>query len=338
MPVRIRILLIALLIGCETIVDVEIPGGYESKLIVTSHFSSDSLWTIEVSKSIPLRDDATPSDLKLSDAQIIISGEGSFRDSLHQIDLGLYQTNLNHYPVKGVTYKVDVTVDGFPSASATSRVPSLASELLSVDRIQTEGASEPERYTLRVRLVDLPENNYYKLNVYQAVPICRDSTGGLAFEDNPNYSLAYDFLTFESKAPSFHEYIEAVDDPTIPDIEDEFITAYFSDELFESTTRDFEIIFEPMTLKSVNPYFMLKLTAFSDESFAYERSVELHELFLEIPNLLQTSNRLTVYTNIENGLGIFAGSTSDKYWFDANGNTWMEDIRGIGQGEIQPCL
>ncbi len=334
----IPVLLTAALFGCESIIDVEIPGGYESQLVVTSHFSSDSLWAVEVGKSIPLRDDSHPNDLKLSNARIIINGEDAFRDSLHQIDFGLYQTSQNYRPINGINYTVEVTVDGFPVVTASSRAPSLNSALLDMKLVPQEDSSTPDQYKLRIRLVDQPGDNYYKLNLYQAVPVCRDTTGSQRYEDDPNYSLDYDFLIFQSKAPSFHEFIEAVDDPTVPDIEDEFGTAYFSDQLFDSTTREFEIIFEPMTLKSVNPYLMLKLTAFSNESFAYERSLELHQLFIEIPNLLQTSNRLTVYTNVENGLGIFAGSTSDSYWFDTNGNQWMEDVRGVGNEDIQPCL
>jgi len=338
MSERVGILLIALLFGCESIIDVEIPSGYEPKLVITSHFSSDSLWSLEVSKSTDLRDDSSPIDLKLSDASIIISSvEGSFRDSLHPIGHGLYQTDQHHRPIKGMTYNVEVTVGGFPTATASSVAPNLKSELLDMNLISQISSSETEQYQLRLRLVDLPGDNYYKLKLYQAVPACKDTTGGISFEDNPNYSLMYDFLSFQSKAPSFHEFIEAVDDPTIPDVEDEFGTAYFSDQLFDSTTREFEIIFKPLILKSVKPYLMLELTAFSNESFAYERSLELHQLYLEIPNLLQTSNRLTVYTNVENGLGIFAGSTSDRYWFDTRGNRWMDDIREIDKEEIVSC-
>ncbi len=82
---------------------------------------------------------------------------------------------------------------------------------------------------------------------------------------------------------------------------------------------------------------MLVLTALSNESFAYERSLELHDIFLHTPNILQTSNRLAVYTNVLNGLGIFAGYTSDVYRFDTEGNEWQEDVLGVGTNELQPC-
>ena len=164
-----------------------------------------------------------------------------------------------------------------------------------------------------------------------------DETGSIRIEDDPRHSVDYDWLFFQSNSPSFHAYIEAVDDPTIPDVEENFGPAFFSDQLFEATAKEFEITFEPMIFESIRPYFMLVLTALSDESFAYERSFGLHDIFLSTPNILQTGNRLTVYTNIQNGLGIFAGYTSDRYWFDTEGNEWQEDVRGIGEGELLPC-
>lgn len=81
---------------------------------------------------------------------------------------------------------------------------------------------------------------------------------------------------------------------------------------------------------------MLVLTALSDDLFAFERSVVLQDLFVGIPNIIQ-SNLPIVHTNILNGLGIFAGSTTDTYRFDGNGNEWQENVLGIGEGELEPC-
>lgn len=333
----IGILLFILLCGCETIVDLDIPGGYQPKLVVTAHFSPDSLWKLHVGKSVPLTDISKPSELMVPDASIIIFGEDGFRDTLQHIDRGVYQTIHNHHPISDETYKVHVNVDGFPLVEASSRAPFLESELLEMENISRIDSSAAEHYRLRLRLADQPGKNYYRLNLYQVMPFCKDDTGGLRIEDDPGYSVGYDWLSFQGNSPSFYAYIEAVDDPTIPDLEEDYETAFFSDQLFEAATKEFEITFEPIIFESISPHFMLVLTALSEELFAYERSLELHDIFLHTPNIFQSSNRLAVYANVLNGLGIFAGYTSHRYRFDTEGNEWQEDVLGIGTGELQPC-
>ncbi len=96
-------------------------------------------------KSVPLRDNAKPSELMLSDASIIIIGEDHFRDTLQQIDHGIYQTVHNHRPINGMTYEVQVNVNGFPMAMASSQAPSLESKLLEMEPISREDSATEKR-------------------------------------------------------------------------------------------------------------------------------------------------------------------------------------------------
>ena len=333
----IVILLFSAVCGCESVVDLEVPGGYQSQLVVESIFSPDSLWKVELSRSIPLTDNTVQSELMVSDALVIIFGENNFRDTLWQIDRGVYQTAHRHRPKQGSVYRLQVNADGYPQATASSRAPLLQSELQDVERLAINDSSATEDYGIRFRLADQAGKNYYRLDLFQVVPFCRDERRGYrTIRDSPQHLADYLQTTFLSNSPSLRSYIETVDDPTVPDFEDRFWSAFFSDQLFEATTKEFEITFEARIFESISAHFMLTLTAFSDDLFAFERSVVLQDLFVGIPNIIQ-SNPPTVHTNIQNGLGIFAGHTKDTYRFDGKGNEWQEDVLGIGAGELEPC-
>jgi len=75
------ILLFALVCGCESPVELEIPGDYQAKLIVESHFSPDSVWWIKVGKTTSLLDSfSTSSELIIPDAKVILFGDNNFLD------------------------------------------------------------------------------------------------------------------------------------------------------------------------------------------------------------------------------------------------------------------
>ncbi len=322
--------------GCQTIVDLDVPNGYQSKLVVESQFSPDSLWKVKVERSVPLGDITEPSGLIVEDAKVIVTGEGNFRDSLEYLGNGIYQTLHDHRPIPDVTYMVQVNVDGFPEAEASSWAPPLTSKLLILEREAPVDSFYPDHFRLRFELTDRSGTNYYRLRLFQVVPICSDD-GSRIFRDDPTSSKGYRRISFRSRSPSFRGFPDAVDDPTIPTLDDKFGSAFFSDQLFESTTTEFEITFESMRLESVGTYLMLIVTVLNNDLFAFERTLSLHDIFLDVPNITYMKS-VEIHTNVRNGLGIFAGYTSDTYRFDAEGNEWTEDVLGIGTGDISPCM
>lgn len=332
------IVLIGILSGCQSVVDLDLPDDFQSKLVIESIFSPDSLWRFHVGRSAPLGEDLVPSELIVPDAEIVIFSEDRrFRDTLRYINDGIYQTLHDHRPMSGARYNVQVNAPGFTQAEASSWAPPLHSELLEIKRMPNENFPGTERYSLRFRLVDRPGSNYYSLALYQITPYCEvDDEGGFTIEDGLGYWTDYGSISFESNSRSFRGAAEAVDDPTYPSTDNIFGIAFFSDQFFEATTVEFEIAFEPQIYESVRGYFMLTLTALSEDLFAHERSLEQHDLYVTGPNLTR-STPVVVYTNFHNGLGLFAGYTNNSYRFDENGNEWEEDVVGVGSGEIGPC-
>lgn len=330
------ILLLGVFCSCETIVDLDIPEDYQSRLVVESLFSPDSLWKFRVGRSIPQAKSAELNEFIVSNAKIVLSNENTFLDTLQYIQDGIYRTLGGHRPQSGTTYKVHVKANGFEDVNASSWAPPLESKFLKLTHVPPVDSSKNEQYILRFDITDGSDNNYYRIHLYQVVPFCRNDNGSIITEDASGYAKSYQTLVFDSKSPSFHALVETVDDPLYPNLDNMFWDAFFSDQLFKGTTQEFEIIFEPMTFESFNHYFMLVISALSDDLFAYERSLVLHDYYLFGPTIARSSPEV-VHTNISHGLGIFAGYTNDTYRFDAEGNQWQEDSLQIGFKDTPSC-
>lgn len=330
------LLLVIAFCGCESVIDLEIPSDYQPKLVVESHFSPDSLWTFRVGKSIQHSETIDPAKLIVPDARIVILGEDSFRDTLEHRDGGIYQTAGDDRPLSGIRYEVQVDAPGFEQVEASSLAPILESEFFHFERLERIDSIRTERYVLRFRIMDQPGKNYFTLNLSQVVPFCKTEDSWIRIEDDPGYATRYSVIPFRSQSSSFHAYVETVDDPVFPNLDNEFWTAYFSDQLFEATTQEFEITFEPMIFESIPPRFMLVLSVLSDDLFAFERSLVIHDYFFYGPNISRSSPPV-VYSNVNRGLGIFAGYTNNTYRFDSEGNDWTEESIGLGTHDVKPC-
>ena len=178
------IMLFVIYSGCTTIVDLDIPGGYQSRMVIESLFSPDSLWTFRVGKSIELSETVDPRDLIITDALIVISGDDQTIDTLEYIDNGIYRSAVDRRPTSGATYRVYASAAGFDEQlEAVSWAPPLHSELLAINRVSADDSLDNDQFAVRLRLTDLPGKNYYSLTLYQVVPYCRDETGLIKVED-----------------------------------------------------------------------------------------------------------------------------------------------------------
>ena len=195
------------------------------------------------------------------------------------------------------------------------------------------------RYRLRFKVTDLPGKSYFQLILHQVAPLCRGSYGGIRIHDNPAAVLDYMMLPIGSSDPSFFHDAAELDEPpnALDDASTPFFTPYFSDRLFENATREFEIVFEPTTFKTeIEPRFMLVVSGLSEEQVRYDRTLLLQDEYLFLADPIFT-NPIDVYSNVEGGLGIFAGFTNNTYRFDLAGNAWEEPEVGIGETPLPAC-
>ncbi len=335
-------LLCVVLCACESPLDFQNPESYTPSLVITDYFTPDSIWSFRVSRSIALSQPAFPSELFIENATVFIQGASGYQEELIHSGRGVYCSGSGVYPEVGEMYTIEVESSGYESIRATSHAPQLKSELLGIQTVDSTlfGQVYIPTHRLRLRVTDLPGKSYFRLRIVQVLPACYNEESGLTRIDPNSDRFEYHLDSFTSSTSSFFPDALSLDEPPNPlygDINIRFRNAYFSDRLFQNTEQEFELFFQPFPLTDdVSKHFMLILSALSEEVVLYERSEFLQIEYLENNDYLFTTP-VELHSNIEGGLGIFAGYTSDTYRIDSDGKEWQESDLGIGEQPLPIC-
>lgn len=341
-----RILVLLMVIcACEDPIDLKDSGEYTPALVLNGYFTPDSVWTVRVSKSIAVSEPVLPSELLVKDAKVFIRGASGLNEALIHTGNAVFRSLSGQHPVAGKMYVIEVASSGFNTIYSTSLAPELKSEFLGIDIVDTVifGGKQQPTYRLRFRVTDLPGKSYYRLMLYEVLPVCSDGDRLRPSEEGEEGVPDYRQITsFKGTNASFYSDPVSLDEPPdarYGDFDSKFRSVYLSDRLFENTERDFEIFFEPyISLLSdlIPTQFMLIVSGLSEELVFYERSEILQDEYLTLNEYLFT-NPVNLYSNVEGGLGIFAGYSNDTYRIDSVGNEWKESDVGIRERPFPPC-
>ena len=319
--------------ACESIIELETPHG-EHKIVAHGFFTPDSVWTVDV--GISFQTSGSPVTLLSGDPRqtvVVVADDTGGVDTL-QYSRGEgynYRSVRGMRPRPGVTYTLRVEMPGFISSETLAPpVPVEASAQLP-ERTPVQNAvysNDNGTSSLRFSIEDPPGANYYRLELFQVGPedgrpIKNDTLSiGPAVENVFHYRK----VDFRSTNPSFRfHYGEVGDLEQREEIDFDFYgRAVFSDALFDGTSHDVEIVFEPYTYPGFEPRFSMILSTLSSDLFMYLHTLNRHENEASGGDSYYASEvfPVPVYTNIKNGYGIFAGYVSDTYRFDLDGNEW----------------
>lgn len=346
MSSRSLIVLLIVLTACENPIDFKDSGEYTPALVISDFFTPDSVWAFRISRSIAIDEPALPSELFVGNANVLIYGASGQSERLLHTENGVFRATNGKRPTAGEMYTIEVTSPGFKPIQSTSFAPKLKSdflEIIVVDSVVFAQKPQPT-YRIRFRVTDLPGKSYYRVKLYQVSPSCFDEEIGFIRRDRNPEGQIYDYhsISFKSSESSFFPYASDLDEPSdalYGDFDSQFNSAYFSDRLIENTEQEFELFFEPsLTILTdfIPTHFMMIVSSFSEDRILYERSIILQEEYLDPSDYLFTTP-IELYSNVEGGLGIFAGYSSDTYRIDSSGNEWKETDIGIGEHSLPPC-
>ena len=321
---RLSILLCAFLFiaSCEESLNVKIPVE-NSKLSVTSYLHADDYFdgqnsSVYVSNSISALASTdsyvyTDSIPVINNATVSIYETNALQENvasyLLEFDYDCYcYINTDLSPKQNTTYRLEVEADGFPSVYAVDDVPANPSyeitdfELLgNLDKKSYDG----ELSQFNLVLNDDPNaQNYYQLKIYIV------NTSG-AKERSCYYSVSDPSFvnTLNNKYLSGDNYTGR--------------SGYFTDELFNGTTKSFFI--QHYKPKGVFDHFYIELRALSKDLYEFNETKK--ELSRDSNNPLFVSEPIFLDSNVENGYGIFGGkSASNKAYIPTYfpNNGWLE--------------
>ena len=327
-PVNIIFVFFALLAftACEETVVLDL--DFESHLVVNSFFDSNSPWVVEVSKSANILDDNSEIEL-VENARVIIYDEDNIElYELYHQENGVYG-NDTFLPSSAQGYNIKVEV-GAMVVTAYSYVPEKSTlkinhfSVVHIDKnegievdFQIEDKSNLEAYFIWEivnlskeedpslsngdKLSDVLINNLQSSSVSSETEK-REIIGVGVFGDG-TYSTVYNTLkgrksgrSSSDKKPNFNDGALLLDESIIGSGYDDSIVAFDPDGDDEDPMDQGEVV-------KNDPKFELRVVSISKELFDYYNSVETARSIVNSTEKTQ----IPIYTNIENGLGIFAG-------------------------------
>ena len=262
-----ELLIVVLIAGCTTPVALDIPVGYQPKLVVNSGFSPDSIWTVFLHESVPYADKVDWNEHVVTMAKVAVRGENGFAEELIHVGDGIFKSAMGRRPENDIQYTLDVDATPLQSITATSMAPSVSVAFNSIEEMRSPNGSDPGSYKVSLTLTDRAGSHRYSIQVEQLWPVCRSERGELTERQTSGGATAHRGVSFESSFPALRDILAHVDDVTYPSLLGEpfFHTAYLSDELFDQQSADITLTIEGHNYAVLAPYFRVTVTNWSPE-------------------------------------------------------------------------
>ena len=332
----LSVIIVLMGLQCEAPVDLEFPTGYEPKVVVNTEFSPDSVWVVLLHRSVPYVNNVDWQDHVITDASVSIQGSDGFLERLIHTGHGIFRSAAKLHPKSDMPYMLTVTVPGLPVVMAASSAPAIVAGFIAVEEVAPPSGTNKESYEVRFRVNDQPGYDRYSIQVDQLEPVCMDEQGYVQRDVTRGGATRYRGMKFDSAFPELRDWLPQVNDPSFPNVpEDHFYHAgYFSDRLFQGATKEIELTVFAGHHDAIAPHFRLIVTNWSQELWSYHESFALVDPFY--PDYFGDELAI-LYTNVEGGLGIFGGASSQAFRVDAEGNSWNEDALKVGLRHLRPC-
>jgi hypothetical protein len=302
---KIPIFLGLMLMGCQTVVDIEVPVEHP-KITLNSIFTADSLWQVKLSLSQFILANTTIKPLE--NAEVVVFHNGVAYDTLTEdppgryyhkdpwekdsvlIGAGVYRSQANKKPIPGETYEIVAKAVGFETVSASSAAP-VPSGLTSISLEHVGYTAGDRDYSF---IIDV------------------------SFKDDANTEDFYEFKMFSEFVWIDHETGDTTARP-------KFEIYLFTDNPFANAGLENRLIFDDRKFNGQEIRLTIKGADYSSGAkhhFVHFRKVnrELFNYILTTTLQEETSGDplaqpVNVYSNIRNGYGIFAGYSENIYEF-----------------------
>lgn len=266
--------------ACESVVDI-VPPPYDSKIVVNGLLSNEEEIRVTVSYSVMALSSEDPKYLENAVVEIWEDGV-SLGQGTYDVFDKFYAWN--HSPNPGSTYRIRVQHPSYPVVDQTLLMPddNAFANIQYEDSIG-EDSSGQALAAITIRLEDpADQNNYYRLNFAYYNDII---PGFLPFEFTTNDAVLLSPSTVQEDDGAY----------------------LFDDQLFNGQTRNIRITFSRDIALST-PRFLISGESLSQDLYRYQFSLARYEDAKDNP----FSEPVFIHSNIDGGLGIWAGKISQQ--------------------------
>ncbi len=267
-------------VSCESVIDID-DSDFQSQLVINSYFAPDSVWQVQLTRTKSVFDSNT--DLGIRDAKVLIQDlTSNIEFNLQHTQDGIYHTSSK--PQEGHVYHILVDDEELGVSQAIGKVPS-------TDHIEVIGSfveNQNSQY-LNIEVQSSQTNNadtYYAWQLVNIADTNLGDDGGLI--SNPDSEIA------------------SVD---YRDLNNDDLVFVDGNSLNNGTVRDSipgDLVSELTNQSQLDDFgsnAAIKLVAISKELYHYLESNE-QQAQLEATHTHHTPQH---YSNVINGVGIFAG-------------------------------
>tara|TARA_Y100000994_G_C15666015_1_gene431627 strand:- start:589 stop:1551 length:963 start_codon:yes stop_codon:yes gene_type:complete len=304
-----------LLFSCEKVVDLNI-AEHTPMLVVNGMLDTDSIPSIFISSSQgafsnnPIPGSILDANVLLYEDNMLLGEmmldpnyvdtfmilEDNWYAEINTEEISYYTYDIN--PKAGSVYSIDVSHTDYESVYATTMIPNNI-ELIDFNIIDNATDTSTYNATLNIVYQDNPnQSNYYRIRLFL------QTEGDSWDEEGSEYELVrkrYPLILY-SNDPSLSQGIPW-DGYTFSGR-----TALFNDNLFNGQEKEisFDMEYKLAGIEYGDSLF-LQFTSFSEEAYNYFNSIELNRDQFVSPF---GTEPVPVFSNVENGIGLFAGGNS----------------------------
>lgn len=267
------------------------------RIVVNSLFTNDSLWTANISRSVGVLE--TTSYTSIEDADVsIFDGNGVQVTTLTNQGDGLYTSLTGATPQADELYTIEVTAPGYTSVSATNRIPTTV-QINSIDTVSSTNSDGENILETTINFQDPSANeNYYMVEVLVKGTLI-DEFEGDTIEFREPLQISCNDIN-----------VETINRFNSGGFENTYLYLMLKDENFDG--EDYALTFSVINyaeLKDLELFGEIRLVNTSEAYFNYLKSFNMYQSASGNP----FATPVQVYSNVENGMGIFAGGTL-TYW------------------------
>ena len=298
--------------SCEQVIEPDLPE-HTPRLVLHAFFTADGIWTAYVGRSSGILESRPRDERSVADASVeLLAGDRVIEEMKFLEAARVYAFEDSTLEV-GETYSLQVSVPGFTTIRATDAIPGpVPTSILSyrTDTSVRSGSETSREFLIELEIQDPPdEANYYQISMYQV------ATGRGVWR--------YEGI-LSTKDPSIVAD-NGVDESPVEGESFSGEAPYFKDTLFDGRTHEIELTYGGVSVlrediaqgsevaeddqgpSNLKTY--LQILYISAAYYEYLKTARLHDSTRDNP----FAEPLSVYSNVENGYGIFAGYSSQTF-------------------------
>lgn len=288
---------LSVLIFSSCVKEIEFKSNeIEPKIVVNSLFTPDSMWRIHVSQSKSIS--STSNMTFLSNASVKLF------DQSQQLIATLQHAGQGYYTASGVTpgenqaYSIEVSAPGYTSVTATNHTTS-SIPLIHVDTATSTDSEGNQQMEVTVQFSDPAGiSNYYLLELIGKYKQFNAETGDSVFVEEPLMLHCLDPNVEQTNTLDFQEKTGL------------FNYLMIHDDFFDGSQYGLKFRLNDWpSLKHFDLQCELRFIHASEAYYLYRKSYAAYLKVVGNP----FAQPVQVYSNINNGIGIFAGATP-TFW------------------------